>query len=255
MVKEFIVKEISDTIDLKRDFSNKIKEGSLKSSEVKNLQTLVKEQEEKLSELQKIYDFIERAEQYQNLELFGRNYFENNPDMFNKPHIDVMESERQAMSINLHHSVADIMNFIADKAESAIALIDSDRDKAKDTLKTTVKYIRDIIAKVNENVIDVQKAINSPDSLPIERSFASHPPLFAEVNNEEAARLDLLTRREKDVLSSIAKGMSNKEIGTSLNISERTVKNHVSNVFKKIGVLDRTQAALFAIKNNFIQIF
>ena len=40
----------------------------------------------------------------------------------------------------------------------------------------------------------------------------------------------------------------------TLNISERTVKNHVSNIFKKIGVSDRTQAAVFAIKNNIISI-
>ena len=46
----------------------------------------------------------------------------------------------------------------------------------------------------------------------------------------------------------------NKEIAEHLNISERTVKNHVSNIFKKIGVTDRTQAAVFAIRNNLITI-
>ena len=49
-------------------------------------------------------------------------------------------------------------------------------------------------------------------------------------------------------------GAFNKEIALTLNISERTVKNHVSNIFKKIGVSDRTQAAVFAIKNNIISI-
>ena len=52
----------------------------------------------------------------------------------------------------------------------------------------------------------------------------------------------------------IASGAFNKEIALALNISERTVKNHVSNIFKKIGVSDRTQAAVFAIKNNIISI-
>ena len=52
----------------------------------------------------------------------------------------------------------------------------------------------------------------------------------------------------------VAMGAFNKEIGSALNISERTVKNHVSNIFKKIGVSDRTQAAVFAIKNNIISI-
>jgi DNA-binding NarL/FixJ family response regulator len=52
----------------------------------------------------------------------------------------------------------------------------------------------------------------------------------------------------------IASGAFNKEIALTLNISERTVKNHISNIFKKIDVSDRTQAAVFAIKNNIISI-
>lgn len=63
-----------------------------------------------------------------------------------------------------------------------------------------------------------------------------------------------LTKRELEVLKLVASGAFNKEIGATLNISERTVKNHVSNIFKKIGVSDRTQAAVFAIKNNLISI-
>lgn len=61
-----------------------------------------------------------------------------------------------------------------------------------------------------------------------------------------------LTRREIEVLKMIASGSSNKEIASVLNISERTVKNHISNIFKKIDVSDRTQAAVFAIKNDII---
>lgn len=67
-------------------------------------------------------------------------------------------------------------------------------------------------------------------------------------------KIDSLTKRELDVLKNLAIGMYNKEIATKLEISERTVKNHVSNIFKKIGVSDRTQAAVFAIKNNLIDI-
>ena len=58
-----------------------------------------------------------------------------------------------------------------------------------------------------------------------------------------------------EVLIEVANGMFNKEIATSLNISERTVKNHISNIFKKIDVSDRTQAAVFAIKNNLIKLY
>ena len=68
-------------------------------------------------------------------------------------------------------------------------------------------------------------------------------------------KIDLLTKRELEVLIKVANGMINKEIATSLDISERTVKNHISNIFKKIDVSDRTQAAVFAIKNDIIKIF
>lgn len=62
-----------------------------------------------------------------------------------------------------------------------------------------------------------------------------------------------LTQREKEVLTEIANGKSNKEIGAHLNITEKTVKTHVSNIFMKLNVSDRTQAALFAVKNGFVK--
>lgn len=68
-------------------------------------------------------------------------------------------------------------------------------------------------------------------------------------------KIDSLTKRELEVLVQVANGMFNKEIANALNISERTVKNHLSNIFKKIDVSDRTQAAVFAIKNDIIKLF
>jgi two-component system, NarL family, response regulator DegU len=59
-----------------------------------------------------------------------------------------------------------------------------------------------------------------------------------------------LTAREIEVLELIAEGMINKEIAKHLYISEKTVKNHVSNIFKKLNVSDRTQAAIYAFKHN-----
>ncbi|MBE5889497.1 MAG: response regulator transcription factor [Lachnospiraceae bacterium] len=72
--------------------------------------------------------------------------------------------------------------------------------------------------------------------------------------NDDEARIDELTRREIEVLKLLSVGMYNKEIAEKLDISERTVKNHVSNIFKKLEVTDRTQAAVFAIRNNLVKI-
>lgn len=62
-------------------------------------------------------------------------------------------------------------------------------------------------------------------------------------------KIEWLTKRELDVLRLISKGCSNKKISDELTISERTVKNHISHIFRKIDVQDRTQAAVFAIRN------
>jgi DNA-binding NarL/FixJ family response regulator len=61
---------------------------------------------------------------------------------------------------------------------------------------------------------------------------------------------NVLTSREIEVIGLIAEGLINKEIAKKLYISEKTVKNHVSNIFKKLNVSDRTQAAIYAFKNN-----
>lgn len=65
---------------------------------------------------------------------------------------------------------------------------------------------------------------------------------------------DVLTKRELEIIKLLVSGMCNKEIAENLHISEKTVKNHISSIFKKINVSDRTQAAVYAIKNNLVEI-
>lgn len=103
---------------------------------------------------------------------------------------------------------------------------------------------------------ELKKAIQSV----LEGENYIQPSLIPALNNQlvnrdiEKDKISLLTNRELEVLIQVANGMFNKEIATNLNISERTVKNHISNIFKKIDVSDRTQAAVFAIKNNIIKL-
>ncbi|NLN15298.1 MAG: response regulator transcription factor [Tissierellia bacterium] len=73
-----------------------------------------------------------------------------------------------------------------------------------------------------------------------------------EMASGDLEKIDLLSRREYEILSLVASGFSNKEIGEKLFISEKTVKNHLTNIFKKIEVQDRVQATIFAYNNQIV---
>ena len=70
---------------------------------------------------------------------------------------------------------------------------------------------------------------------------------------EPSPMLQRLTQREQEVLSHIVQGLTNKEIATRLFLSPDTVKNHVVHIMEKLGAQDRTQAAVFAIRNGLIK--
>lgn len=122
-------------------------------------------------------------------------------------------------------------------------------------LKAVDIGVNGYVLKDSESV-ELKKAILSV----IEGEDYIQPSLIPVLNSKMIDRdrdtvlIDELTRRESEVLKLLAVGKYNKEIAEELKISERTVKNHVSNIFKKIHVTDRTQAAVFAIRNNLITI-
>jgi two-component system, NarL family, response regulator LiaR len=70
---------------------------------------------------------------------------------------------------------------------------------------------------------------------------------------EDGARTDTLTPRELEVLCLIARGRSNKRIALELGVAEKTVKTHVSHVLAKLGLSDRTQAALYAVREGLVE--
>ena len=64
---------------------------------------------------------------------------------------------------------------------------------------------------------------------------------------------DGMTSREVEVLKLMSSGLANKQIGYRLKISEKTVRNHISHIYEKIGVVDRAQAALYAVRKGLIE--
>lgn len=86
---------------------------------------------------------------------------------------------------------------------------------------------------------------------------ALHPEaqqlLMKQVSGKDAAPHDSLTAREFNILKLIAEGKSNKEIALALHLTEGTIKGYVSTIFDKLNVEDRTQAALYAVKNGLVK--
>jgi DNA-binding NarL/FixJ family response regulator len=84
-------------------------------------------------------------------------------------------------------------------------------------------------------------------------SIASKLMLEYAGEHRRAETLEALTDREMDVLRLIAQGMTNREIAREFVLSEKTVKTHVSNILAKLRLADRTQAALYAVRNRLVE--
>ncbi len=141
------------------------------------------------------------------------------------------ESKIKVLILTVHNEMEYLMNAVDIGVDGYIL-----KDSESSELKKAIRAVKN-----GENYIQ-------PSLIPILNSFL--------VNRDtDKDKISSLTNRELEVLVQVANGMFNKEIATNLNISERTVKNHISNIFKKIDVSDRTQAAVFAIKNNIIKLY
>jgi DNA-binding NarL/FixJ family response regulator len=73
------------------------------------------------------------------------------------------------------------------------------------------------------------------------------------MKTEDEIGIDSLTPRERDVLRALGEGLTNMEISKRLYITEHTVKKHVGNIFSKLGFIDRTQAAIYAVHKGLIR--
>ena len=78
--------------------------------------------------------------------------------------------------------------------------------------------------------------------------------LLSKQRPEQSQVYDGLTPRELQMLAMLARGLAAKEIAHELGVSEKTVRNHVSNIYRKLGIYDRSQAVLYAIKKGLVAI-
>lgn len=150
----------------------------------------------------------------------------------------------------------EVLEEIKKKSIQTKVLILTVHNEVEYLLKAVDIGVDGYILKDSESV-ELKKAINTVMS---GESYIQ-PNLIPALNNKLVSRdndkdkIDSLTKRELEVLICVANGMFNRDIADKLKISERTVKNHITSIFKKISVVDRTQAAVFAIKNDIIKLF
>ncbi|KRQ86268.1 Transcriptional regulatory protein DegU [Caloramator mitchellensis] len=101
-----------------------------------------------------------------------------------------------------------------------------------------------------EEIVDAIRTVYSGEKY-IDKSLVSL--LFKDIRNKEKEKnsiFDALSKREVEVLYYMSKGLSNKEIGDMLYLSEKTVKNYATSIFLKLNVHDRVQAAILALQND-----
>lgn len=92
------------------------------------------------------------------------------------------------------------------------------------------------------------------DAPGLERWLSSHTEGAGRAYSDPGEPYQPLSTREMEVLACVTRGLSNKEIATQLGISHQTVKNHVTAVLRKLGVEDRTQATIYALKRGWVRL-
>lgn len=150
----------------------------------------------------------------------------------------------------------EVIQYIKDKNINSNILMLTLHNEVEYLLKAVEIGVKGYVLKDSESdvLIKAIREIYKGDSY-IQPNMSAK--LFKKMNEqaEKVSACEKLTRRELEVLKLITSGLLNKEIAHKLCISEKTVKNHISNIFKKIDVSDRTQAAVFAIKNQLVDVF
>ncbi|RFU66890.1 response regulator transcription factor [Bacillus sp. V59.32b] len=163
---------------------------------------------------------------------------ELNPDIIlmdlSMPVMDGVEATRKILGENPAAKIMILTSF-SDKnhvlpaleaGASGYQLKDSDPDKLVEGIHKMIDGKNELDPKITSQLLSHLQGKHNKDSY-----------------------VDELTNREKEVLNEIAKGRSNKEIASALFITEKTVKTHVSNILSKLNLQDRTQAALYAVRN------
>ncbi|MBH0173815.1 response regulator transcription factor [Fictibacillus sp. 23RED33] len=183
---------------------------------------------------------------------------DHNPDVvlmdINMPNINGVEATRRLVEkspgtkviiLSIHDDETYVSHAVQTGA-SGYLLKEMDADSLIEAVRVVADGGAYLHPKITYNLLNEFRRLSTSNSK--QQSKAG----FVEV--EYRKPLHILTRRECEVLQLLADGRSNRTIGEELYISEKTVKNHVSNILQKMNVNDRTQAVVEAIKNGWVKV-
>jgi len=114
----------------------------------------------------------------------------------------------------------------------------------------------EVVQKVNQGIFIIENPILTPSPasslFPALRGYKQESGIWEEDTPRSEVTSPTISARELEILGSIARGNSNKEIAKSLKISDQTVKNHITSILKKLSVVDRTSAVVHALGHGWI---
>ncbi|MCM3734223.1 response regulator transcription factor [Fictibacillus nanhaiensis] len=183
---------------------------------------------------------------------------DHNPDVvlmdINMPNINGVEATRRLVEkspdtkviiLSIHDDETYVSHAVQTGA-SGYLLKEMDADSLIEAVRVVAEGGAYLHPKITYNLLNEFRRLSTTNKTQQNKAG------FIEV--EYRKPLHILTRRECEVLQLLADGRSNRTIGEELYISEKTVKNHVSNILQKMNVNDRTQAVVEAIKNGWVKV-
>ena len=145
--------------------------------------------------------------------------------------------------------VLGIIKAKGDKIKVIMLTVENDRK----TINTAINIGADgymLKDSAGEEIVNAIRTVYKGEKY-IDKSLVSILFSDIKIKDKKASNiLDKLSKREVEVLIKISEGLSNKEIGEQLYLSEKTIKNYATNLFRKINVEDRVKATILAIENN-----
>lgn len=159
-----------------------------------------------------------------------------------------MNPEAKIIILSIHDEEAYVFKTLQSGA-SGYLLKEMDVDSLVEAISVVARGGAYVHPKVTGKLIDEFRRMRME-----KEQHDMNRPFAAMANIEHQIPYHLLTKRECEVLQLMAEGKSNRAIGDRLYISEKTVKNHVSNILQKMKVQDRTQAVVEAIKSGWVRI-